>query len=100
MAKAKTQAEAKPVEEKITAPEETTAEATTPAEEKAEAGKEDNKDEAKTQAEAKVYKLKSENKYLTCSGLGVQFINGYATTSSVEVARALVKISGVELVED
>jgi len=47
-----------------------------------------------------VYKFTSANKYLSCNGLGVQFINGEATTTNVEVAKALVKIEGVELVED
>jgi hypothetical protein len=48
----------------------------------------------------KVYKFKSANKFLTCAGLKVQFINGTATTDNVEVAKALVKIDGVELVEE
>jgi hypothetical protein len=51
-------------------------------------------------AENKVYKFTSENKYLSCVSLGVQFINGTATTSNLEVARALTKIEGVTLVED
>lgn len=48
----------------------------------------------------KVYRFKSANKFLTCAGLGVQFIDGSATTTNVEVAKALVKIDGVELVEE
>lgn len=48
----------------------------------------------------KVYKFKSANKFLSCVGLGVQFINGVATTDNLAVAKALVKIEGVELVED
>lgn len=52
------------------------------------------------QEPAKVYKFKSANPFLTCAGLKVQFINGYATTEYLEVAKALVKIDGVELVEE
>jgi hypothetical protein len=55
--------------------------------------------ETKT-AEAKVYTFKSANKYLTCAHLGVQFIEGTATTTNLEIAKALVKIEGVELIED
>ena len=51
-------------------------------------------------AEDKVYKFTSENKYLTCVNLGVQFIDGYASTTNLAVARALTKIEGVSLVED
>ena len=50
--------------------------------------------------EKKVYKFTSANKFLTCAGLGVQFINGKASTDNLAVAKALVKIKGVELVED
>jgi len=50
--------------------------------------------------EKKVYKFTSTNKFLTCAGLGVQFIDGKATTTNLAVARALDKIAGVELVED
>ena len=55
---------------------------------------------AEFKEEAKVYKFKSENAFLTVSALGVQFINGVATTTNLAVARALVKIDGVELVEE
>ena len=48
----------------------------------------------------KVYKFKSENKFLSCVALGVQFINGTASTTNLAVARALAKIDGVTLVED
>ena len=48
----------------------------------------------------KVYKFKSANKYLSCIALGVQFIDGNASTTNLEVARALAKIEGVTLVED
>lgn len=51
-------------------------------------------------AEEKVYKFTSENKFLSCVSLGVQFINGNASTTDLEVARALTKIEGVSLVED
>lgn len=47
----------------------------------------------------KVYKFKSANKFLSCVALGVQFMNGEATTENLEVAKELVKIDGVELVE-
>ena len=53
-----------------------------------------------TKKAVKAYKLKSANKFLSCAGLGVQFIDGVYTTSNLEVAKALVKIDGVELVED
>lgn len=48
----------------------------------------------------KVYTFKSANKYLTCAHIGVQFIDGKATTENLEVAKALAKIEGVELVEE
>ena len=64
------------------------------AEEKAEQAK---KAEGTTE---KVYKFKSANKYLSCVALGVQFIDGKASTTNLEVARALAKIDGVTLVED
>jgi hypothetical protein len=50
--------------------------------------------------EVKVYHFTSINPFLTCAHLGVQFINGKAKTTHLEVARQLVKIAGVELVED
>ena len=49
---------------------------------------------------AKAYKFKSANKFLTCTALGVQFIDGKATTDNLEVAKALAKIDGVELIEE
>ena len=49
---------------------------------------------------AKVYKFTSENKYLTCSGLGVQFIDGKAEVKSLEVAKVLATLDGVKLVEE
>ena len=47
-----------------------------------------------------VYKFKSTNPYLTVGNLGIQFRNGVATTSNLEIAKALAKVGGVELVED
>lgn len=54
--------------------------------------------EAKVATE-KVYRFTSTNKFLTCAALGVQFINGMASTTNLTVARALAKIDGVTLVE-
>ena len=51
-------------------------------------------------AEAKVYNLRSSNKYLTVSSLGVQFMAGQYTTTDPAVARALLEIDDVELIED
>lgn len=51
-------------------------------------------------AAAKVYNFTSDNKFLTCSALGIQFMNGKASTTNLEVAKALAKIDGVKLVED
>ena len=50
-------------------------------------------------ATEKVYKFKSADKFLSCAALGVQFINGTASTTNLAVARALAKIDGVTLVE-
>lgn len=62
---------------------------------------EQTKDTKKTEStKKKVYKFKSANKFLSCAGLKVQFINGTATTDNLEVAKALAKIDGVELVEE
>lgn len=49
---------------------------------------------------AKVYNFTSVNPYLSCAGLGIQFIEGKASTSNLAVARALAGLDGVELVED
>lgn len=54
----------------------------------------------KAQAKAKVYNFVSSNKYLTVSSLGVQFVNGKATVTDVEVAKALATIDGVTLIEE
>lgn len=59
---------------------------------------EESKVEAK--AEAKVYNLRSSNKYLTVSSLGVQFMAGKYSTTDPAVVRALMEIDGVDLNED
>lgn len=60
-----------------------------------------NKAETSEKSEAKrVYKFSSDNKYLTCAALGIQFMNGKAETDNLEIAKALVKISGVTMIED
>lgn len=51
-------------------------------------------------AEAKTYALRSSNKYLTVSSLGVQFMAGKYSTADPAVARALMEIDGVDLIED
>jgi hypothetical protein len=53
-----------------------------------------------TETAEKVYKLRSANKYLTVSALGVQFMAGKYQTTDPAVVRALVKLDGVELEED
>ena len=55
---------------------------------------EETKQEAVT-----VYKFKSENPYLTVANLGVQFVKGYAETTNLNVARALAKLGGVDLID-
>ena len=54
---------------------------------------------AKTEG-AKVYKFTSVNKFLSCCALGIQFIDGKASTTNLEVAKALTRIEGVERIED
>lgn len=49
---------------------------------------------------AKVYRFTSQDPFLSCFALGIQFIDGKASTSNLEVAKALVKIKGVELIEE
>ena len=61
--------------------------------------KQANTEQANTAKGGKVYNFKSANKFLTCASLGVQFIDGKASTDNLEVAKMLVKIDGVELVE-
>lgn len=51
------------------------------------------------QEKAKVYKFTSVNPYLTVANLGVQFREGKAETTNLNVARALSRVGGVELVD-
>lgn len=60
----------------------------------------ETKAETKATTAKKKYNFVSANKYLTVSSLGVQFVNGKATVTDVEVARALATLDGVTLVED
>lgn len=48
----------------------------------------------------KVYNFISENKFLTVTSLGVQFIDGKASVTDLAVARALATIDGVQHIED
>lgn len=48
----------------------------------------------------RVYELRSANKFLTVSALGVQFMKGKYKTEDSEIVKALLTIEGVELVED
>lgn len=57
-------------------------------------------EEPKAEVKAKVYNLRSSNKYLTVSSLGVQFMAGKYSTTDPAVARALMGIDGVDLIED
>jgi hypothetical protein len=50
--------------------------------------------------QTKVYKFKSTNPYLTVTALGIQFREGKAETTNLNIAKALAKVGGVELVED
>lgn len=52
------------------------------------------------EATAKTYKFKSQNKFLTVSAVDVQFIDGVATTTNLEVAKYLATLDGVEMVEE
>ena len=52
------------------------------------------------QENVKVYKFTSTNPYLTVADLGIQFRQGKAETSNLNVAKALAKVGGVELVEE
>ena len=54
----------------------------------------------KKETKKKDYKLVSSNKYLTVGSLNVQFIKGIYVTSDAQVAKALMTIDGVELVEE
>lgn len=51
------------------------------------------------EANEKAYKFNSQNKFLTVSAVGVQFIDGVATTTNLEVAKYLATLDGVERVE-
>lgn len=48
----------------------------------------------------RVYELRSTNKFLTVSALGVQFMRGRYKTDNPAIAKALLNYEGVELVED
>lgn len=48
----------------------------------------------------RVYKLRSANKFLTVSALGVQFMKGKFQTTDPAVAKALLDFVGVELEEE
>lgn len=48
----------------------------------------------------RVYKLRSSNKYLTVSSLGVQFMAGKYETTDPAITKALLTLDGVELLED
>ena len=52
------------------------------------------------QEDVKVYKFTSTNPYLTVANLGIQFRQGKAETSNLDIARALARVGGVELVEE
>lgn len=80
----------------------TTGETTTEAPETKETKATGAKKQAKTTGETtgKVYKFTSNNKFLTCAGLGIQFMDGKASTTNIEVAKELVKLDGVDLVEE
>lgn len=57
-------------------------------------------DTPEQEKEDKVYTFKSKNPFLSCVSLGVQFVDGKATTDDLSVARALATIDGVDLVEE
>lgn len=48
----------------------------------------------------RVYELRSANKFLTVSALGVQFMKGRYKTDNPKIAKALLDYEGVELVEE
>ena len=60
---------------------------------------EDPKQETPVQESVKVYKFTSTNPYLTVANLGIQFRDGKAETTNLNVAKALAKVGGVDLVE-
>lgn len=47
----------------------------------------------------KVYNFTSENPFLTVSSVGIQFVNGKASTTNLTVAKYLANLDGVALVE-
>ena len=59
-----------------------------------------NTNTKETNTKETVYKFVSQNKYLTCTALGIQFMNGKAETTDLAVAKELAKISGVQRVEE
>lgn len=61
---------------------------------------EEQETKAPTTKAGKVYNFTSSNPFLTVTSLGVQFVAGKASTKDLSVARALVTIDGVELVEE
>lgn len=101
MAKATTTAKAE--ETKDQAPEmapEETKETKAPEETEGGAQKEEKAKATTTAKAEKVYKFISKNKYLTCSAVGVQFIDGKAETKSLEAAKVLATLDGVTLIEE
>lgn len=57
-------------------------------------------EKAQGTAEKRVYKLKADNKFLTVSALGVQFMGGKYETTDPATAKALLTIEGVDLEEE
>lgn len=101
MAKANTTAKADETKDQAQemAPEET--KETKDTEETEGGAQKEKKAKANTTAKAeKVYKFTSENKFLTCSAVGVQFIDGKAETKSLEAAKVLATLDGVTLIEE
>lgn len=64
------------------------------------AGKKVNTPVQEEPTQDKVYRFTSTNPYLTVAHLGIQFREGKAQTTNLNVAKALAKVGGVELVED
>lgn len=71
-----------------------------PVEAKVEANVEANVEVKEDAKKGKVYKLRSSNKYLTVSSLGVQFMAGKYETTDPAITKALLTLDGVELLED
>lgn len=70
------------------------------AQEPVEANVEANVEVKEDAKKGKVYKLRSSNKYLTVSSLGVQFMAGKYETTDPAITKALLTLDGVELLED